>query len=310
MGRDHPYRTIVARAMTTVRALAPAKLNLGLEVIGKRLDGYHNIATVMQTVTVFDRLTVTPAPEITLTVADRSLAGEDNLAFAAARLVRNNLGLPDGASIELSKRIPAAAGLGGASSDAAATLVALSRLGKAALEPDVMRDLAARLGSDVPFLLSGGTALVEGRGEAVTTLRPLAGIWFVLAVPAVSISRKTATLYARLSPGDFTSGDRVRRLTADVEAGRPLAPDLLANAFRRPLLKLFPELVDVERLFVVAGADFVALSGSGPTLYTVAADADEGLSIARKLRRTLPAATRIMVCRPVRRAPLIRIDDA
>jgi 4-diphosphocytidyl-2-C-methyl-D-erythritol kinase len=294
--------------MTTVRALAPAKLNLGLEVIGKRADGYHEIATVMQTVSVFDRLTVVPAGDITLTVTERSLAGDDNLVLAAARLLRDNLRPPIGASIDLAKRVPTAAGLGGASSDAAAALHAVSQLWNAALPPDRILALATDLGSDVPFLLRGGTALAEGRGERLTVLSPLRDLWFVLVVPAVTIPRKTATLYSALTPEDFSAGNRIRRLTADLEAGRSLDPDLLANAFRRPLATLIPELLAVERAIAAAGAPFVALSGSGPTHYTAAASIGHARSIARKLRETLPSETRIMVCRPVGRAPLIRID--
>jgi 4-diphosphocytidyl-2-C-methyl-D-erythritol kinase len=294
--------------MTTVRALAPAKLNLGLEVIGNRADGYHEIATVMQTVSVFDRLTVVPAGEITLTVTERSLAGDDNLVLAAARLLRQALGLTEGASISLSKRIPTAAGLGGASSDAAAALLAVSQLWGAALPPARMLALAAHLGSDVPFLLRGGTALAEGRGERLTPLRPLPGLWFVLAVPAVTIPRKTASLYSALTPEDFTAGDRIRRLAANLEAGRSLEPDLLANAFRHPLTTLRPELLAVGRTMSAAGAPFVALSGSGPTHYTATASIGHARSIARRLRETLPTESRVMVCRPVGQAPLIRID--
>src|SRR5262249_34004135 len=213
-----------------------AKLNLGLEVVRKRPDGYHDIATVMQTVSVFDRLTITPASELRLYASDPSLAGEKNLVMKSATLFRTEFGGSGGASIVLTKKIPTAAGLGGASSDAAATLVALSHLRHRAPEPVTMRDLAASVGSDVPFLLDGGTALIEGRGEVRTPLRPLTGVWFVLLVPPVSIPRKTATLYAALSLSDFTSGDRTRELVATLDAGEPPRRKLLANAFRRPLI--------------------------------------------------------------------------
>jgi 4-diphosphocytidyl-2-C-methyl-D-erythritol kinase len=295
--------------MTTVRALAPAKLNLGLEVIGKRADGYHDIATVMQTVSLFDRLTATPGSEIALHVSDPSLAGEDNLVLAAARLLRSSVGQAGGASIELKKRIPTAAGLGGASSDAAATLVSLSQLWDARMPPDKLLDLASRLGSDVPFLVEGGAALVEGRGETLTPLRPLAGAWFVLVVPAVSIPRKTPTLYGALTPDDFTSGDRVRRLATAIEAGGELDPELLANAFRRPLLALRPELGEIERVFADAGAPVVALSGAGPTLYTAVREIAQARRLAGRLHASLPSDARVVVCRPVSQAPLIRIGD-
>ena len=294
--------------MTMARALAPAKLNLGLEVIGRRADGYHNIASVMQTVSIFDRLTVSPAAEIALHVSDPLLAGEDNLVLTAARLLRDISDQPDGASIVLSKRIPAAAGLGGASSDAAATLVALSRVWGSNTPLETLRDFAYRLGSDVPFLLQGGTTLVEGRGESITPLCPLSGVWFVVVVPAISIPRKTATLYAALSPDDFSPGDRVRRLGAVIQGGRPLDPELLANAFRRPLLSRHPELVEVERAFADGGAAFVAISGSGPAHYTAVSNIAQAQRIARRVRASLHMDARVFVCRPVGQAPLIRID--
>jgi 4-diphosphocytidyl-2-C-methyl-D-erythritol kinase len=294
--------------MTTVHALAPAKLNLGLEVLGRRPDGYHDIATVMQTVSVFDRLTVAHAPEVRLAVSDPALAGDDNLALAAALLMLSHDAVDGGASIYLTKRIPAAAGLGGASSDAAATLVALSRLGDISLRAEATSELAVRLGSDVPFLTRGGTALAEGRGELLRSLRPLTGVWFVLVVTATKIPRKTATLYAALAPEDFSSGERVRRLAASIDRGPSLDPLLLANAFWRPLLGLRPELAEIERAFSGAGAPFVALSGSGPTLYSAVSSDAEARAIVRRLRETLPIDARIFVCRPVSRAPLIRIE--
>jgi 4-diphosphocytidyl-2-C-methyl-D-erythritol kinase len=295
--------------MTTVRALAPAKLNLGLEVIRKRPDGYHDIATVMQTVSIFDRLTISPSSDLRLHVSDPALADEDNLVVKTAALFGSEFEGSGGASIELTKRIPPAAGLGGASSDAAATLVASSHLWHGALDPFTIPSLAARIGSDVPFLLDGGTALVERRGEIRTPLRSLRGVWFVLVVPAVSIHRKTATLYAALSANDFTSGDRTRELAATLNAGEPPRPVLLINAFRRPLFALRPELVEFERLFANAGAPFVTLSGSGPTLYTILEDRQRAREIADAVRGSLPNKTHVYVCRPVKRAPLIRIDE-
>jgi 4-diphosphocytidyl-2-C-methyl-D-erythritol kinase len=293
--------------MTAIHALAPAKVNLGLEVLGRRPDGYHDLVTIMQTVSVFDRLKVTPASNLNLHVADPLLAGAENLVLKAASLFRDEFGGFPGAGMTLTKRIPAAAGLGGASSDAAAALVALARLRRRKLNRDGLLDIAARIGSDVPFLLSGGTALAEGRGDRVTPLHPLSGVWFVLVVPPVTIPRKTATLYAALSAGDFSSGDCSRDLAADLASGRPLRADLLANAFRRPLLSLHPQLTDYERRFAEAGAPFVALSGSGPALFTVVRDLWRAHAIAGTARETLPDATRVLVCRPVSRAPLIRI---
>jgi 4-diphosphocytidyl-2-C-methyl-D-erythritol kinase len=294
--------------MTTVHALAAAKVNLGLEVLGKRADGYHNIATVMQTVSVFDRLSFAPTEGTILGVSDPALAGDDNLVLQVARLFRGHTEGFRGASIALKKRIPAAAGLGGASSDAAATLVGLAHLARGEHSTAALVDLAEQAGSDVPFLLGGGTVLAEGRGERLRPLRSLTGVWFVIVTPAVAIPRKTATLYSALSAADFGQGEMVKRLAATIEAGLPIDPDLLGNAFRRPLLALRPELVEVERAVEAAGAPFVAVSGSGPSMFTIVAEVGQARLIARNLRQLLPPETRILVCRPVGRSPLVRID--
>jgi 4-diphosphocytidyl-2-C-methyl-D-erythritol kinase len=295
--------------MTSLEVLAPAKVNLGLEVIGRRADGYHDIATVMQTVSVFDRVRVLPDRRLTFHVSDPNLAGDDNLALVAARELRDLAGDDVGASISLTKRIPVAAGLGGASSDAAATLAALIRLWVIETSPERLRHVALRLGSDVPFLLTGGTALATGRGEALTPIRPLTGVWFVLVIPPLVIPRKTATLYARLGPGDFSSGSRVHRLAADLGAGGVIDPSQLGNAFLHPLRALYPELHTVERAMREAGAPFVALSGAGPTHYTAVPGLARAEAIARSLHTRVDPQTRVLLCRPVSRAPLFHLVD-
>src|SRR5439155_13291328 len=152
---------------------AYAKLNLGLEVTGRRDDGYHEIVSVMKLVDLYDTLAFAPSDgEITVECDNPVLAaeGRSNLVWRAARLLRETARVEKGAVIELRKRIPLASGLGGGSSDAAATLRGLSQLWGKALPKDQMRNLATVLGSDVPFFLEGGTALVEGRGDRVIPL--------------------------------------------------------------------------------------------------------------------------------------------
>lgn len=159
--------------MTRLNVYRPhAKVNLGLEVLGLRPDGFHEVRTVLQTVALCDTLEVHPAAsEVTLTCSDPALpAGEGNLVVKAARLLQSEFGVKAGARLELTKRIPSQAGMGGGSSDAAVALLALARLWKVEAETDHLVRLAARLGSDVPFFLVGGTALGVGRGEEVYPL--------------------------------------------------------------------------------------------------------------------------------------------
>src|SRR5215217_7411681 len=188
---------------------APAKLNLGLEVIGRRGDGFHDIATIFVAIDLYDRITLSLADDLELNCDDDSLAGTDNLALRALRLLRDETGHPGGARIHLCKSIPAAAGLGGASSDAAAALLGGPELWHLDLSDAELHDLAARLGSDVPFFLCGGCAIGRGRGDLLGPLPLPPQCWFVVVVPDVRIPAKTASLYAGLRAEDFSGGSQI-----------------------------------------------------------------------------------------------------
>src|SRR5215204_1448307 len=221
---------------------APAKLNLGLEVIGRRDDGFHEIATIFLTIDLYDRLTLSPSADLELSCDDDALAGEDNLTLRALRLLRDETNRPGGARIDLGKRIPAASGLGGASSDAAAALLAGRELWQQDVSDARLHDLAAQLGSDVPFFLRGGCAVGRGRGDLLEPLPFPADFWFVVVVPDVRILAKTASLYSRLSKEDFSDGSLIATQAGRLRSG--LVPDvsLLGNAFARPLYAMVPEL--------------------------------------------------------------------
>ena len=194
-----------------VTVQAPAKVNLTLEVLGKRSDGYHEIASVMQVISLFDTLSFSPSDEIKVLAEIKDLETQDNLVYRAAMLLRETSGMSSGAEIRLDKQIPLAAGLGGGSSDAAATLLGLARLWGLELGEEELKVLAAQLGSDVPFFVTGGTALVEGRGERVSNVKTPLTLWLVLAFPDHRIENKTATAYKALSPSDHTDGRKDRR---------------------------------------------------------------------------------------------------
>ncbi|GAG13405.1 unnamed protein product, partial [marine sediment metagenome] len=162
---------------------AYAKINLTLEALAKRADGYHEIVTVLQTVSLVDTLTFEPGESLDLSCNIPSLQSADNLVLKAASLLKEKTGCLKGASIRLTKGIPIAAGLGSGATDAAATLVGLNRLWELNLPPQRLMELAANLGSDAPFFLCGGTALAKGRGEKVTPLPPAPELWMVLLRP-------------------------------------------------------------------------------------------------------------------------------
>src|SRR5215217_510070 len=277
---------------------APAKLNLGLEVIGRRDDGFHEIATIFLTIDLYDRLTLSRSDELELSSNDAALAGEDNLALRALQLLSAETSPRGGARIHLCKRIPAAAGLGGASSDAAAALLAGRELWRQDVSDARLHDLAARLGTDVPFFLRGGCAIGRGRGDLLEPLPLPADFWFVVVVPDVQIPAKTASLYARLSPEDFSDGSMIAAQTGRLRSG--LAPDTsqLGNAFVRPLYAIVPELSPLPGLIREAGAESVAMSGAGPAHYGVVTDGAQAEQIAARLRERLGDHTRVFVTRP------------
>lgn len=278
---------------------APAKLNLGLEIVGRRADGYHDLVTIFQAISIQDRLRLSPDPEpgLRLTCDDPSLA-DDNLARAALVALRRRTGTTAGATLRIEKGIPVAAGLGGASSDAAAALLAGRRLWGSPLPDDALADLAAEIGSDAPFFLRGGTALASGRGERLTPLPPLGGTWFVVVSPRIVLPRKTAALYAALRSDDFSNGDAVRRQAARLRAGSGLDPDLLGNAFRRPLAGLRPDLASLPETMRAAGAGAIGLSGAGPSHYAVVGDPEEADRLATRLAARLGAAVAVAVAAP------------
>ena len=274
---------------------APAKLNLGLEVLGRRDDGFHEIATIFLTIDLADRLTLSPAADLELSCDDDALATEDNLAVRALRLLRDETNHPGGARIDIRKRIPAAAGLGGASSDAAAALLAGRELWRQDVSDARLHDLAARLGSDVPFFLRGGCALGRGRGELLEPLPLPADGLFIVVVPDVTIPAKTASLYARLRPEDFSDGSRITSQAARLRAG--LVPDatLLGNAFARSLYAMVPELAVLPEIMGAAGAESVAISGAGPAHFTVVTEVARAVQIAGRLREQLRDRDRVFV---------------
>ena len=268
--------------MLTIRACA--KINLTLEALGKRADGYHEVVTVMQTIDLCDELTLEPSANVSLRCSEPALENGDNLALRAADLLRRHTGFEGGVEAYLRKSIPIAAGLGGGSSDAAAALVGLRRLW--GLEGAVadLRTLAATLGSDVAFFLSGGTALAEGRGDKVRSLPPMPTAHVTLLAPRVEIANKTAAMYARLTPESYTSGERSARLRSMLEGGMAPDPDALFNVFESVAFGLNPAIEEGRRAMLDAGAPWVRLTGSGPAMYTFADSEAEASAIALRLR--------------------------
>ena len=246
---------------------ARAKLNLTLEVLGRRPDGYHETASIMQTLELADSVNVAPSESLEVTCSVPDLEGETNLAWKAADLLRRETGVTQGALISIDKTIPVSAGLGGGSSDAAATLVGLNSLWGLGLSYDELRVLGAELGSDVPFLVEGGTAIALGRGERVRPLPTTDLPWFVLAFPKSSRPDKTAFMYRSITEDSFTRGGLTRKLEARIRNGSDIPPQFLFNAFDTVARAVEPEVDRCWSDMYSAGAREIHVSGSGPTVY-------------------------------------------
>ena len=263
-----------------IHVTANAKLNLSLEIIGRRDDGFHELVSVMQAIDLADELVALPAPDgsVSLECNDPALADSaDNTVLTAARLLKETAGVEQGARLLLRKSIPVAAGLGGGSADGAAALVALARLWNVAVPHDRLMDLAAAIGSDVPFFLGESpTALVEGRGESITALPSLPEAWAVILIPEVPVpSPKTRVLFRMLDESNFSDGERTMALRRLVESGAGVSEILAAvgttNTFNAVADRAFPGMGRFRNALTAAvrGAANVSLSGAGPSLYAV-----------------------------------------
>lgn len=263
-----------------IEILAPAKLNLGLEILGRRDDGLHEIRTVMTPVSLVDRLMISPGGQGRLSTGGLPVEASGNLVCAAIALAGSAWGV-GAVDATLTKRIPLSSGLGGGSSDAAATLLAMRRL--AGQADGSLHELAAQLGSDVPFFLGVGSALVAGVGEQVTPLPAHAPIHAVIVVANVTIPRKTATMYASLTAGDFTDGTRIGEIASDLSA-LSVRETRLPNAFRHALYDLVPDLSAVAREIEATTARPANLTGAGPAHYVLCLGSEHASSTSRRLR--------------------------
>ena len=257
-----------------LRVIAPAKINWTLEVVRIRPDGYHELRSVMQTIDLHDVVTLraTDNDDITLEITGEAgmLADnppESNLAYRAAMALRDRSGVRKGAHIVLEKHVPVAAGLGGGSSDAAAVLRGLNVLWDAGQPAVNLMEIAGEVGSDPPFFVVGGTAMVSGRGDYVEALPDAVAPSILLATPPQhDRGHKTAAMFGALSPHDFAEGYVTIGVRETVEAGRMLGDDDLANVFERVTSKMQPE---TELAMQALRADGYAphLCGAGPSFF-------------------------------------------
>lgn len=274
---------------------APAKLNLTLDVVRRRPDGYHDIVSVMVPLALHDKVGLDEARDLSLTVDQPVLsAGDDNLALAAARLLRAATGTQKGARIQLVKRIPVAAGLAGGSADAAQVLLGLNRLWGLSLGQDKLLELAGRLGSDVPFCLLGRPALAEGRGERLTELPPAPPVPVVLAKP--DLPKSTGEVYRALRLEELAERPDAGQVRRGLETKDPAAIARgLGNVLESVMLGRYPVLAELKAGFAERGALGAGMSGSGPTIFALTETEEHAASLAAwaRTRAAWAAVTRI-----------------
>ncbi len=265
-------------------AYAPAKINLVLEVLGKH-NNYHQISSIVQSIDLCDIINFQLAEEIYFKCNEPSLE-IDNLVTRAAALLKESANYSRGARIELRKHIPWGVGLGGGSSDAAATLAALNELWRLGLHPSELVHLASKLGSDVPFFIHRGTALVEGTGEKITPLPSLPLTYFVLLVPPLPrILNKTNQMYGNLNITHFTRSEFIKQALSCLRQGKAIAPDLMFNVFKKIAFDIFAGLAKYGKTLEEAGSPGVYLAGSGPCLFTLSPDEKKSREIFLQLKK-------------------------
>ena len=288
----------ISNYLDDVVVWAPAKVNLFLEVLGKRPDGYHDIATLMVAIRLYDTLVFRADPTLTLRCSDAKLsAGPDNLVLKAAKLLQDRTGYKSGANIRLVKRIPMAAGLAGGSADAAATLLGLNQLWQLGLSKGDLAKLSGEIGSDIPFFFHTPAAWCTGRGEIVTSVNLPIPLHFVLLCPSFGLA--TAAVYKNVAvPPTPVLGDEIRMAFAkgDVDyIGR-----LLHNRLQMAATTLDGRVAEYAAMLAETKPAGCLMSGSGSTLFALCRSADEAAHVAASLKtRTKAHDFKVIVTRTV-----------
>ncbi|RAL23170.1 4-(cytidine 5'-diphospho)-2-C-methyl-D-erythritol kinase [Thermoflavimicrobium daqui] len=248
---------------------APAKINLTLDVLYKRDDGYHELEMIMTTIDLADRIDLVDLSSNTIQLESSSgLVPQDerNLAYLAAKLLKEKTGIKRGVAIHISKRIPVAAGLAGGSSDAAATLRGLNKLWQLGLSLEELAQIGAEIGSDVPFCVYRNTALARGRGEMLTPLPPPPPCWVVLAKPVHGVS--TADVFRNLRVDHIEEHPSAQAMAqAMKDKDYEAMNNLLGNVLEPVTMNMYPEVQKIKQKMIQFGADGVLMSGSGPTVF-------------------------------------------
>ena len=260
-----------------------AKLNLTLEVLGRREDGYHQVRTILQTIDMADLLEISPASSLRVECDDHSLDGDVNLVWQAAHALAKAANHQPDVQIYIRKRIPVSMGIGGGSSDAAAALLSINQLWGLGLSILELSQIAAGLGSDVAFFLRGGTALGEGRGEIIEHLTPLPTLPVTLICPASTIPNKTSKMYSMITQANYSDGG-VTSSMIEALAGGSFTPDHIHNVFESVVWQAFPDLRWLHQESVESSSGRLHLCGAGPAWFILPSSEDEFQRLSHALQ--------------------------
>lgn len=247
---------------------APAKINLTLDVLYRRDDDYHELEMIMSSVDLADYLTFTPLEEDKIEVFTNKAflpVDQRNHVYQIIKLVKERYNIGEGMLVEIEKKIPVAAGLGGGSTDAAAALRALNRIWELNMSVQEMIELGMQVGTDVPYSIVGGTAFVSGRGEIVTPINPMPSCWVVLAKPRISVSTKTVFRALEVERLDYIPKSRIVADAIEIGDYKGMV-DNLSNALEAVTFERHPKLRQLSERMERYGMDGVTMSGSGPTI--------------------------------------------
>ena len=271
-----------------MRLQAFAKINLGLDVLGKRKDGYHEVRMIMQTIRMYDQLDMRKSvePGIHLTTNKKYIpVDENNLVWRAAKLMMDTCGIMEGVSIHLHKVIPVAAGMAGGSSDAAATLVGMNRLFHCGLSKEKLMELGVQIGADVPYCVLRGTALAEGIGEKLTVLPPMPDCWILIGKPGISVSTKY--VYTTLDLNTDTVHPDIDGMKKALEDGNLYGiTERMGNVLQDVTIPAYPEVERIKEQMKALGAVNAMMSGSGPTVFGIFDNEEKAQKACQKLRES------------------------
>lgn len=257
--------------MDRLELKALGKINLGLDVLGRRENGYHDVRMVMQTVYLYDRIIMkkSKTPGIRLETNLYYLpVNENNLAYQAAQMLMDEFHMEEGVSIQLDKHIPVAAGMAGGSSNAAAVLFGMNRMFSLGLSQKELMERGVKLGSDVPYCIMRGTVLAEGIGEILTPLSPMPKCYVLIAKPAISVSTKM--VYEKLDSHEIEDHPDIDGILAGLKAGdlKKVAGSM-GNVLERVTVDAYPVIDQIKKMMIKEGALNAMMSGSGPTVFGI-----------------------------------------